>query len=160
RLSPVFEPPAGNDLEPFEQSLRFHAPVGFDNADDDIVTVALAGAGLLQHFVGLADAGRGTDEDLEPAGLTLFAPRGLGQGLRRGSLVTVAPLLRHQGSSSLPYKASSSYRAAVRSSAKLSANTFTRGSPRRPRVRPSTCSSTSCRTRSSGMLRAFATRGT
>src|SRR5262245_43868393 len=107
RLSPVFEPPAGNDLEPFEQSLRFHAPVGFDNADDDIVTVALAGAGLLQHFVGLADAGRGTDEDLEPAGLTLFAPRRLEQGLRRGSLVRVAPLLRHQGSSSLPYKASS-----------------------------------------------------
>ena len=96
RLPPVFEPLAGNDLEPFEQGLRLLAPVGFDDADDDIVAVALAGAGLLQHFVGLADAGRGTDEDLEPAGSMLFAPRGLEQGLRRRSLVRVAPLIRHR----------------------------------------------------------------
>src|SRR6202007_3084081 len=76
--------------------LRLLAPVGFDDAGDDIVAVALAGAGLLQHFVGLADAGRGTDEDLEPAGSMLFAPRGLEQGLRRRSLVRIAPLIRHR----------------------------------------------------------------
>src|SRR5262245_6047578 len=96
RLSAVFEPPAGNDLEPFEQGLRFLAPVGFDDTDDDIVAVLLPGARLLQHLVRLADAGGGADEDLEPAGLTLFAPGGLEQGLRRRSLVRVAPLLRHQ----------------------------------------------------------------
>src|SRR5262249_5655139 len=61
-----------------------------------IVAVLLPGARLLQHLVGLADAGGGADEDLEPAGLTLFAPGGLEQGLRRRSLVRVAPLLRHQ----------------------------------------------------------------
>src|SRR5262249_5949448 len=82
RLSRVFKPLAGNDLEILEQGLRLLAPVGFDDADDDIVAVALARARLLQHFIGLADAGRGTDEDLEPAGPTLFAPRGLEYGLQ------------------------------------------------------------------------------
>src|SRR5262249_56187533 len=91
RLSPVFEPLAGHDLEPVEQGLRFRAPVGFDDADDDIVAVELAGARLLQHFVGLADAGRRADEDLEPAGLMLFAPRALEQALRPPSLLTAAP---------------------------------------------------------------------
>src|SRR5262249_48979131 len=100
RLAPVFEPPAGDDLEPFEQGLRFRAPVGFDDADDDIVAAALAGAGLLQHRGGLADAGRGTDKALEPARLTLFAPRGLEQALGGRSLVRVAPLTRHHESNS------------------------------------------------------------
>src|SRR5262249_788332 len=136
------------------------APVRLGDADDNVVAVLLPGAGLLQHLVGFADAGRGADENLEPAGSVLFAPGRLEQGLRRGPLVRVAVLLRHQDSNSPPSKASSRYRAAAPSSAKLSANTFTRGSPRRPRMRPSTCWSTSWRTRSSGMLRAFATRGT
>jgi hypothetical protein len=98
RLSPVFEPPAGNDLEPVEQGLRFLAPVGFDDADDDIVAILLPGARLLQHLVSLADAGRGADEDLESAGSAFFPPGSLEQGLRRGSLVRVAPLIRHQDS--------------------------------------------------------------
>jgi hypothetical protein len=76
-----------------------------DDADDDIVAVALAGAGLLQHFIGLAVAGRGTDEDLEPAGHMHCALRGLEQGLRRRSLVRVAPLIRHQDSRSLTCEA-------------------------------------------------------
>src|SRR5262249_39510927 len=76
------------------------------DADEDIVAVLLPGARLLQHFVGLADAGRGADKDLEPAGLPLFAPRGLEQGLRRRSLVRVAPLIRHQDSRCLLSEAS------------------------------------------------------
>jgi hypothetical protein len=32
--------------------------------------------GILQHLVGLADAGRGTDEYLEPAGLIVLSPGG------------------------------------------------------------------------------------
>ena len=99
-LAPVFEPLAGNDLEPFEQSLRLLAPVGFDDADDDIVAVLLSGAGLLQHLVGLADAGRGADENLEPAGAALFPPGGLEQSLRRRSLVRVAARVCHQVSTS------------------------------------------------------------
>ena len=35
----VFEAPAGNDLEPVEQGLGLLAPVGFDDADGDIVAV-------------------------------------------------------------------------------------------------------------------------
>src|SRR5262249_59508349 len=88
------------ERELFERGLRFLASVGFDDADDDIVAVLLPGARLLQHLVSLADAGRGADEDLEPAGLPLFAPGGLEQGLRRGSLVRVAPLVRHHDSNS------------------------------------------------------------
>ena len=91
----VLETPAGNDLEPVEQGLRLLAAMGFDDADHDIVAVLLPGAGLLQHLVGLADAGGGTDENLEPAGAALFAPGSLEQGVRRGSLVRVAPLIRH-----------------------------------------------------------------
>src|SRR6266404_1109951 len=98
-----------------------------DDTDGHVVAVLLPGARLLEHLVGLADAGGGTDENLEPAGSAFFPPGRLEQGLRRGSLVRVAALLRHQDANSLPCKASSPYRAAARSSAKLSANTFTRG---------------------------------
>src|SRR5262249_10640478 len=159
-LAPILEALARNDLEPVEQRLRLLASMRLSDADGDVIAVLLSGAGLLQHFVGFADTGRSAHENLEPAGLSFFPPRGLEQGLRRGSLVSVTARVRHQGANSLPCQASSCYRAAARSSAKLSANTFTRGSPRRPSVRLSICSSTSWRTRSSGMLRAFATRGT
>ncbi len=47
-----------------------------------------------------------------------------------------------------------------RSSARFRSRTFTRGSPRTPRSRASTLSSTSARTRSGETPRAFATRGT
>ena len=96
----VFQPLAGNDLEPLEQSLRLLSPMRFDDADHDIVAILLPGAGLLQHLVGLADAGRGADEDFEPAGATLFPAGRLEQGLRRRSLVRIAPLIRHRESSS------------------------------------------------------------
>ena len=86
----------GNDFEAVEQGLRLLAPMRFDDADHDIVAVLLSGAGLLQHLVGLADAGSRADENLEPAGSALFSPGGLEQGLRRGSLVRIAPLIHHQ----------------------------------------------------------------
>ena len=98
RLALVFEAPAGNDLEAVEQGLRLLAPMRFDDADDDIVAVLFPGARLLQHLVGLADAGSGADENLEPAGSALFPPGGLEQGFRRGSLVRIAPLIHHQES--------------------------------------------------------------
>src|SRR3981081_2468058 len=52
------------------------------------------------------------------------------------------------------------YLDAAASSARLSASTLTRGSPSRPARRPFVLSVTSWRTRSSGMFRALATRGT
>ena len=159
-LAFVFDPPAGNDLEPFEQSLRLFAAMGLDDADDDIVAVLLSGAGLLQHLVGLADAGRGADENLEPAGRALLPPGGLEQGLRRRSLVGVAPLIRHRQISFLPRRCrsdrSTSLAGAIQRQVERQ-NVHPRLAEK-PRIRPSTCSSTSWRTRSSGMLRAFATR--
>ena len=47
---------------------------GMQAVDAGCVAVLLPGARLLQHLVGLADAGRGADEDLEPAGAALFPP--------------------------------------------------------------------------------------
>src|SRR5271166_3610727 len=59
QLSLIFETPAWNDLEALEQSLRLLAPVGFNDADSDIVTVRFSGPRLLQHLISLADAGSG-----------------------------------------------------------------------------------------------------
>ena len=78
----------------------------FDDANQDIVAVLFPGAGLLQHLIGLADAGSRADENLEPAGSALFSPGGLEQGLRRGSLVRIAPVIHHQKTDALPCKAS------------------------------------------------------
>ena len=49
----------------------------------------------LQHFVGLADARRGADENLEPAGAIILAPGGFQQGFRRGPLFGIAARLDH-----------------------------------------------------------------
>ena len=40
-LALVFEPPAGDDLEPFEQRFRLLAAMRLDDADDDVVAVLL-----------------------------------------------------------------------------------------------------------------------
>ena len=62
-LALVLDAPARHDLEPGDQRLGLAAAVGFDHPDDDVIAVFLARVRLLQHFVGLADAGRGADED-------------------------------------------------------------------------------------------------
>ena len=94
----VFNVAAGNDFEPFQQSLGFLAAVGFHDADRHVIAVEFAGARLLQHLVGLAYSGCGPDEYLEPASRALFAPGGFEQGLGGRSLVRVAALIRHQDS--------------------------------------------------------------
>ena len=50
-----------------EQRFGFGAAMGFDHAGDDFHTLAQLGVGRLQHGVGLADTGRGAEENLEPA---------------------------------------------------------------------------------------------
>ena len=60
--------------------------MGLDHADDDVDAVLPAAWALLQHLVGLADAGRRADEDLQSAGATLLAPGGLQQGIGRRTL--------------------------------------------------------------------------
>ena len=58
---------ARDDLETVEQRLGLLPPMRLDHADDNVVAVLASRLRLLQHFVGLADAGRGADENLELA---------------------------------------------------------------------------------------------
>ena len=92
---------ARDDLEALEQRLGLRAPMGLDDADDDIVAVLQSGARLLQHLVGLADAGRRTEENLELAGAALLPPGRFKQGIRRRALVRITPLICHAGIESL-----------------------------------------------------------
>ena len=69
--------------------------MGVDYADDDIGTGLLPGVGALQQLVGLADAGSGADEDLEPARAAVLAPGRIQEGFRRGTLFRVAAGLDH-----------------------------------------------------------------
>ena len=95
-LSLVFHGPARNDFQAFQQRFGLPAAVGLDHADDHVVPVLLAGAGLLQHLVGLAHARRCTHEDSELANAALFAARRFEEGFRRGPMFVIAPLIRHR----------------------------------------------------------------
>ncbi|MDR8759380.1 hypothetical protein FEP90_01054 [Burkholderia multivorans] len=59
-------------VEAVEQRGGFAAAVRLDDADHDVDAVLPALARGLQHRVGLADAGRRAEEDLEPAAPLLF----------------------------------------------------------------------------------------
>ena len=98
RLPLVFETPARDDLEAVEQGLRLLAAMRFDDADHDVVAVLLPGARLLQHLVGLADAGSRADENLEPAGFALFRRAASSKASGEGRWSEVAPLIHHQES--------------------------------------------------------------
>ncbi len=65
----VFEPLARQNFEALQQRLGLRPAVGLDHADHDIDAGLQLGMRALQHLIGLADAGGGADEDLEPAGL-------------------------------------------------------------------------------------------
>ena len=83
----MLDPPARQHLEPGEQGRGLAPAVGLDDADDHVDAVVLAAPGRGQHLVGLADPGRGAEEDLEPAAPFLrptSASRASGDG--RGSL--------------------------------------------------------------------------
>ena len=54
---------ARQELEPGELGLGLGAAVGLDEPDDDVDALGLAPARGHQHLVGLADAGRGAEED-------------------------------------------------------------------------------------------------
>ena len=96
RSALVFDLTTRNDFEALHQRFGFLAAVGLDHADDDIVAVFLAGAGGLQHRVGLADAGGGADEDPQLADAAFLAPGRLQQGFRRWPLIRIASLVCHQ----------------------------------------------------------------
>jgi len=91
----INDAPARDHFEPGQQRLGLGAAMGLDHPDHHIDAVLAFGARLFQHFVGLADARRGADEDLELAGRAFLALRLREQGLGRGSLVRIAPLVGH-----------------------------------------------------------------
>ncbi len=91
----VVDPLARENFKALQQRQRLCPPVGLDHADDNIGAGLQLGTRALQHLVGLADAGGGADEDLEPAGTTVLAPGCFQQGFRRGTLFGIAALLDH-----------------------------------------------------------------
>ena len=72
-------------LEAAHQRLRLGAAVGLDDADHDVDAVFPLGLRRDQHLVGLADAGGGAEEDLQPA--AGLAQRFLEERIGRGALV-------------------------------------------------------------------------
>src|SRR5262245_36040009 len=71
----IIDAPTRDDFEALQQGFGFPASVGLNDADDDVVSVPPPGTGSLQHLVGLADAGRRTDEDADLADAPLLPPR-------------------------------------------------------------------------------------
>ena len=135
--------------------------MGLDDPDDDIPALFQPGARLEQHLVGLADTGGRAEKNLEPAGAAFLLARLGKQGVGRWTLIGLAPLFGHAAPilKPIPCPLATGYVPAL-SRARLSSSTLTRASPRSPRVRPLTRSSTSLRTSISDTLRAFAIRGT
>ena len=72
RVAAVFDRAARHDLEAVEQRLGFGTPVGLHDADDDIDAFLEARACGREHLEGLADAGRGAEEELQPAARALL----------------------------------------------------------------------------------------
>ena len=97
-LALVLKAPARNDIETFQQYFGLFPAMSLHDADDNIVAVFASGTGLLQHFVGLADARRCTHKDLELADAAFFPSGRREQGFRRGPLIKVATLICHQTS--------------------------------------------------------------
>ena len=65
----------GIDFEVLELRLGVVAAVGLDEADDDVEPARPQRVGLLQHRVGLADAGRGADVDAQARPVLLLEAR-------------------------------------------------------------------------------------
>ena len=93
---------ARQHLEALQQRLRLLAAVRLDHADDNVHPLLKPGPRRQQHLVGLADTRRRTDKDLEAAGGALLLASGFGeQGLRRRSLLGLAPRVCHLKGSSV-----------------------------------------------------------
>src|ERR1700704_2482641 len=86
--------------EAVEQGLGLPAAVRLDDADDDVDALAPPRLRRQQHLIGLADAGRGAEKNLEPA--AAFLLRRVEQRFRRGSRFA----LRHAGNIALRTKLS------------------------------------------------------
>ena len=161
---------SSQNFEAFEQLLRLAPTVRFDQTGDNVTPPHYLRSPGAKHRVGFSNARRGAEKDFQ-----MPAPFFLGEGeqcLRRSSLCLVgghSVSLPHHIAKNRPEffirdgpRANNIWRDYdfTASSARLRLSTFTRGSPNRPKVRPSILLSTSSRTRASGRPRALATRGT
>ena len=115
----IFDLLLGNDLKVLDQCLRLGAAVGLYDANQDIDPSGFSSATLGQHLEGLADTGRGAEENLETATALLrgFAQKGL-----RGRSVAIGPSVHLADLRSR------------RSSCRLSSSTLTCASPKMPSV--------------------------
>ena len=75
RAAVVFNLAPRQDFEPFDERARLGAAMSLDEPDDDIDAFVLQAPRVLQHGVGLADARRGAEKNLQPA-RSLPAERG------------------------------------------------------------------------------------
>ena len=66
-----------------------------NDADNDVVAIALSGVGLMEHFVSLADPGSRADKDSKLADAAFFAASRFEQSFRRGPMIGIASLIRH-----------------------------------------------------------------
>ena len=62
RVALIGNNPARDDFEPLKKRLGLLAAMRLDNADDDIDALGLFCPRHGQHFIGLADAGRGAEK--------------------------------------------------------------------------------------------------
>ena len=93
RLLAVGDPAPGDDLEAADEGGGLGAAVGLDDADHHVDAVAAQRLAGGQHLPGLADAGGGAEEDLQPpAGL---ADGLIEQGVGRGTRLGVSAVVGH-----------------------------------------------------------------
>src|SRR5208282_2289171 len=97
RVALVSDDPARDDFEPLQKRFGLLAAMRLGDADDDIDAFGLFCPRRRQHFIGLADAGRGAEKDLQAAlfGLLCFTQESVG---RRPPLGVVAFLHIWHGS--------------------------------------------------------------
>ncbi len=67
RAAVIFDLAPRQDFEPVNESARLGAAMGLDKADDHIDAFVPETPRILQHRVGLADAGRGAEKHFQPA---------------------------------------------------------------------------------------------
>src|SRR5262249_8986101 len=172
RLAAVGNDLPRHDLEPAQKRLGLGASVRLDDAHHDVDPVAQALACGLQHRIGLADAGRRADEDLEAGPPPARHPPP--ERVRRGAaawpflapppVAAAAPPAGGTSSAGRDRPTWSAgprgHRAGIASSARLSARMLTRSSPRNPHWRPSVLRATRASTVAGSSPRARATRPT
>src|SRR6185437_10598433 len=67
RAPAIFNPAPRQDFEALDKRARLGAAMSLDEPNDDVDALLFEAPGVLQHGVGLTNAGRGAEKDLQPA---------------------------------------------------------------------------------------------